>query len=153
MSIILDSYGGGGRGSVAAMGSLVIKSSDDGLWYTAGLQLDPTFGVYLWNVGVYGASAPDHSVNISDRLLGPTYFAQDGANVWHTFIMTPADASGYVWTDISQVSASPVAYRTARNLRADDGLYMVDINGSQIHKMGISNGFWSELNQGYTVPM
>jgi hypothetical protein len=155
MSIILSSYGGGGRGSVAALGNLCVKAADDGNWYDVGMKYDPVLGVYLWSVGLYGATAPDRSVNVSDHLLGPAYFCQDDTGVWHAFIMTPTDAPmpGYVWTDVDQFTVSPLVYRTGRNLRADDGLYMTDISGAQIHKMGVSGGFWSELNQGYTIPL
>lgn len=156
MSIILNGYGGGGAGSVASTGSLYVRGDDDGYYYTVGMQYDPVLGIYLWSVGTYGPQAPDHSVNISSRVLGPAYFTQDNTGTWHTFVMTSTDPPtfGYVWTDVSQFTTpAPAVFRRGANFRADDGVYVTDIDGSQIHKMGVTGGMWSELNQGYTIPL
>lgn len=154
MLTIIPGSGGGGRGSVAALGSLYVRGDDDGLWYSAGLSYDSGLGIYLWSVGAAG-SLPHPSFNISDRVLGAAYFAQDGDGIWHTFNMTATDIAtpGYVWTDTDQSASRPSVFSMRPNLRADDGLYIVDLDGAQIHKMGVSGGLWSELNQGYSIPL
>lgn len=154
MLTIIPGSGGGGRGSVASLGNLYVRGDDDGLWYSAGLTYDTGLGIYLWSVGLAG-SPPSPSFNISDRVLGSAYFAKDADNDWHTFNMTPTDPAvfGYVWTDVDQSSTTPHVYSIRPNLRADDGLYITDMGGEQIHKMGVSGGLWVELTQGYTIPM
>lgn len=154
MLTILPGSGGGGRGSVAALGSLYIRGDDDGLWYSAGLRWQADLGIYIWDVGLAG-SLPSPSFNISDRVLGAAYFAKDADNTWHTFTMTPTDPPvfGYVWTDSAQLSTTPHVFSIRPNLRADDGLYIVDMGGAQIHKMGVTGGLWADLTQGYTIPM
>lgn len=155
MLTIIPGSGGGGRGSVASLGSLYVRGDDDGLWYSAGLAFDSFLGIYLWSVGLAG-SPPSPSFNISDRVIGSAYFAKDGNNNWHTFNMTPVDVPtvpGFVWTDVDQSSTRPHVFSIRPNLRADDGLYITDMGGEQIHKMGVTGGLWSELNQGYTIPL
>jgi hypothetical protein len=145
----------GGNGDVAVLDALYVRGDDDGLWYSAGLSYDSGLGIYLWSVGLYGSSAPGNSVNISDRVLGDSYYQRDGDNYWHQFSMTATDITtpGYVWTDADQSITIPGVRRRLRNVRADDGLYITDIDGSQIHKMGVTGGLWSELSQGYSIPL
>jgi len=145
----------GGNGDVAVLDSLYVRGDDDGLWYSAGLSYDSGLGVYLWSVGLYGSSAPSNSINISDRILGDSYFHRDADHYWHQFSMTATDFAtpGYVWTDLSQSASVPTVRRRRQNMRADDGLYITDMGGSQIHKMGVSGGLWSELAQGYGIPL
>jgi hypothetical protein len=145
----------GGNGDVAVMGTLYVRGDDDGLWYGCGLSYDAGLGIYLWSVGSGASSVPRDTVNISDRNLGDSYFMRDADHVWHQFSMTATDIAmpGYVWTDMSQSSSVPSVRRRRQNMRADDGLYITDIEGSQIHKMGVTGGFWSELTQGYSIPL
>lgn len=155
MLTIIPGTGGGGRGSVASLGNLYVRGDDDGLWYSAGLSFDSGLGIYLWSVGLAG-SVPHPSFNISDRVLGSAYFARDTDGDWHTFNMTPVDVPtvpGYVWTDTDQSSTTPHVFSIRPNLRAEDGLYIVDMGGEQIHKMGVTGGLWAELNQGYSIPL
>lgn len=155
MLTILPGTGGGGSGSVASLGNLYVRGDDDGLWYSAGLRYQADLGIYLWDVGL--ASSPGSpSFNISDRVLGSAYFVRDGAGVWHTFNMTmvePIEVPGYVWTDTAQSSTTPHVFSIRQNLRADDGVYITDLGGEQIHKMGVTGGLWAELSQGYTIPL
>ncbi len=142
--------GVGGPAALAVMENLYVRGDDDGLWYSAGLSLDPTFGVYLWATGGPG-SLPGGTVNISDRVLGTAYFMRDETDSWHTFIMTPTDPAmfGYVWTDYDQSLTVPSATARRRTARAEDGLYIVDVDGASIHKLGITGGLWAELGQGF----
>lgn len=155
MLTIIPGTGGGGRGSVASLGSLYIRGDDDGLWYSAGLRWQADLGIYIWDVGLAGSPASP-SFNISDRVLGSAYFVRDDTGSWHTFNMTPVDVPavpGYVWTDASQSSTAPHVFSIRPNLRADDGLYITDMGGAQIHKMGVTGGLWAELSQGYSIPL
>lgn len=146
----------GAGGEVGVLENLYVRGDDDGLWYSCGLTFDSGLGIYLWSVGGSGStSVPSNSVNISDRVIGDSYFQRDADNTWHQFIMTPTDPPtfGYVWTDTNQSVAIPGVRRRIRNLRAEDGLYITDSEGSQIHKMGVTSGLWSELTQGYSIPL
>jgi hypothetical protein len=132
--------------SVAGMG-LSVKGDDDGLWYGVGLSYNAALGVYLWSVS--SGSYPGGAINVSGKILGNSYYALDGAANWHQFVMTPTDTlGGYVWTDYAQSAVAPVVYAMPAAIRADDGLYIIDVDGYTIHKMGVSGGFWTELNQG-----
>lgn len=139
----------GGPGSMAILENLYLRGDDDGLWYSAGLTFDTGLGIYLWSVGL--SDSPSHSVNISDRVVGSAFFMRDADEDWHTFMMTPTDPAvfGYAWTDYAQSATTPTASSRRRIARCDDGLYLIDSAGDQIHKMGVTGGLWSELKQGY----
>lgn len=144
----------GTTGEIGVLENLYIRGDDDGLWYEAGMVYDSGLGIYLWSVGLYGSSPPSNSVNISDRVIGDSYFHRDGTNQWHQFTMTPTDPfMAYVWTDSNQSIVVPGVQRRLRKVRAEDGLNIVDQSGDQIHKMGVTGGLWSELNQGYSIPL
>lgn len=131
---------------------LYVRGDDDGLWYEAGFTYDSVTGVYLWNVG--SSSLPSGTFNISDTLIGSTMWRMDADDVWHQLVMTETDTpGGYVWTDYSQTTSQPTATRRVPRARAEDGIYIADVNGYQIHKMGVTGGLWAELTQGYTVPL
>lgn len=141
----------GGPGSMAILEILYVRGDDDDLVYSAGLSFDSGLGIYLWSVGLHGSDMPRNTVNISDRVIGSAFFMRDGDEDWHTFMMTPTDPPifGYVWTDYAQSASTPVAASRRRIARCDNGLYVIDSAGEQIHKMGVTGGLWSELNQGY----
>ena len=146
---------GSGQGDVGVMGSLWIKGDDDAQWYECLLTYDSGMGLYLWTSRGPSSSAPADSINISDRVIGDSYFARDATQTWHQFSLTATDSvvPGYVWTDMDQTSTVPTVRRRRQNVRAEDGLYLIDMDGSQIHKMGITGGMWAELNQGYSIPL
>lgn len=143
---------------MAVMAGLYVRGDDDGLWYPVGMYFDSVFSIYLWNVGSPSSEYPQGAVNISNKVVGSAYFSKDGLNIWHKFNMTPTDPGygpdmGYVWTDTSQSSSNPTVASRRLNARCDDGLYIVDGGGAQIHKMGVSGGLWTDLAQGYAIPL
>lgn len=132
---------------------LYVLGDDDGLWYEVGFSYDSGLGVYIWSTPSL-VTLPNGTVNISDRLMGSSIWITDGIGTWHQMVMTQTDPpTGYAWTDYTQSTSTPSAHRRVPKARADDGIYIADIDGAQIHKMGVTGGEWAELTQGYTVPL
>lgn len=131
---------------------LYVAADDTGDWYEVGFTFDSVLGIYLWNIGT--SSLPSGTVNVSDRVIGSTLWKPDPLGTWHQMVMTETDpAIGYAWTDYAQTGTAPTATRRVPRARADDGIYIVDVDGAQIHKMGITGGLWAELNQGTSIPL
>jgi hypothetical protein len=133
---------------------LYVKGDDDGLWYEVGFSLDPVFGIYMWGTPNL-VDTPHGTRNISDGILGAAIWIADPLGTWHQMTMTLADPTvqGYSWTDYNQTTSTPSVGRRTPHARADDGIYLIDSDGNQIHKMGVTGGRWAELNQGYSLPL
>ena len=155
MATILNGQTYSGRWSIAVMNKLYVKGDDDGLWYEFYLALDSGTGVYIWSAGGASSEYPTGAVNISDHIIGSAFLIQDALDYWHQFNMTETDPAGfgYVWKDTDQFTTTPTVSSRRLNVRADDGLYITDLGGAQIHKMGVTGGLWTELSQGYTIPL
>jgi len=136
--------------------SLWVKG-DTGRYHESRPILDQAFGVVLWSVDSVGTGDyPEDAIDIGGRNIGTAFLmrsADDG--LVHQFVMTPGDPDGSVffWTDYAQFAAPAVARRRVRNARVENGLYIVDTSGSQLHKMSVIGGLWSEENQGYSIPL
>ena len=147
-------YVGGGKHSVAVSDRLYVRGDDDGAWYECRLDLDTASGAYLWVTEP--SNLPHGTVNISDRNIGSAFYMQDRAGNWHRFNLMATDTQGdigYTWADMDQSTSAPHVNSRRPRFRAEDGIYMIDEGGAFIHKMGITGGLWSDLTQGYTVPL
>jgi len=141
---------GGGNGDLGVLDSLYVKGDDDGLWYACSMSL--VDGAYFWSSGG-PTTLPSGTVNISDRVLGDSLFVRDGDEIWHQFGLIMSDTGAYTWTDADQTATVPTVRQRRRLTRAEDGVYIIDSDGLQVHKMGVTGGLWSELAQGYGIPL
>ena len=154
---MLPSETGGGRHSVGVETLLYVRGDDDDLWYTAGLTLDN--GVYIWSTSG-PVDLPPRTVNLSNRIVGSAFWVADPLGTWHEFNLTRVGVAGvegvdtgYTWTDTTQITTAPAVFSRRPLWRAEDGVYVVDIDGHKIHKLGITGGIWSDLTQGYAIPL
>lgn len=137
-------------GRILVTGSLWVKG-DTGRWH----ECRPLLAG--WTVDATGAASyPEGAIDLSGESIGSSFYiksADDG--LYHQFVMTVNDPSdpGFTWADYAQSSSLPGVHITLANARCEDGLYLVDVEGSQLHKMSVVAGVWTEEAQGYTIPL
>ena len=141
------------EGFVGVRLAFYVRGDDDDVWYGVGVTYSPATG-YFFVVGPVGTELPDSkTINVSDRLVGSAFYIRDSAKVWHDFIIELDEGGDYTWTHLSTSTSEPAVQRILDKVRCDDGLYVADVDGAFIHKMGIRGGAWTELARGFTVPM